>query len=121
MAKPTAPELIAKIEEAHGNISAVARAYHRSRKTVYDWINSYPTVRQALRDQRETVVDAAESVLFKRAIQDQELSALFYILNNMTEAKERGWSPRTEHTGAGGNEIIFRVIYGDDGTSNQAS
>jgi hypothetical protein len=112
--KPPAPELIAKIEEAHGNISAVARAYKRSRKAVYDWINSYPTVKQALRDQRETVVDAAESVLFKRAIQDQELSALFYILNNMAEAKDRGWSPRTEHTGAGGDPLTIRFEWVDD-------
>jgi hypothetical protein len=121
MSKPTAVELVAKIEEAHGNISAVARAYKRSRTSVYRWIQSTPTALQALRDQRETVVDAAESVLFKRAIQDQELSALFYILNNMAEAKERGWSPRTEHTGADGKELVFKVIYGDDGTNHTAS
>jgi transposase-like protein len=110
MAKPPAQELVAKIEEAHGNISAVARAYKRSRTAVYQWIEKTPAAKQALSDQRETVVDAAESVLFKRAIQDQELNALFYILNNMREAKDRGWGPRHEHTGKDGEPLTIAVV-----------
>lgn len=111
MAKPKADELIAKIEESRGNISAMARAYHVSRTSVYNWINATPTAKQALKDQRETVVDAAESVLFKRAIQDQELQALFYILNNMRESKDRGWGPKMEHTGDDGGPIKIIVEY----------
>lgn len=112
MAKPSAKELVAKIEEAKGNISAIARAYHVSRTAVYQWISSYETAKAALRDQRETVVDVAESVLYKRAIQDQNDASLFYILNNMKEARERGWGvQRFEHTGKDGGEVILKVVH----------
>ena len=112
MAKPKAGELIAKIEEAKGNISAIARAYHVSRTAVYQWIESYPTAREALDDQRELVVDAAESVLYKRAIQDQNDQSVFYILNNMKQAKDRGWGQVVEHKGTGDSgEIIIKVVH----------
>jgi len=116
MAKPSASELIKKIEEAEGNISAVARAYGRSRTAVYQWIASYPTAQQALSDRRHSVVDEAESVLFNRAIEDGELTALFYILNNMAEAKERGWGLRIkqEHTGKDGEPLNIRFIWQSD-------
>jgi transposase-like protein len=96
--KPSAKELIDKIEEAKGNISAIARAYKVSRTAVYQWIDSYETAKQALSDQREFVVDAAESILYKRAIKDENDNSIFYILNNMQEARDRGWGiQRHEH------------------------
>lgn len=110
MAKPSAAELVEQIEHAKGNVSAIARAYKVSRTTVYNWIGAYATAQQALKEQRETVVDMAESVLFKRAINDQELSAIYYILNNMREAKERGWGPRTEITGADGAPLQIEYV-----------
>lgn len=97
MEKPTATELIKKIEEARGNISAIARAYKRPRSTIYAWIASYETAKQAWKDQRELVVDAVEDRLFKRAIVDENDQSMFYILNNMQEAKDRGWGQRFEH------------------------
>lgn len=98
--KPPIADLIQKIEEARGNVSAIARAYGRARSTVYEWIDKSPTARQALKDQRELVVDVAESRLFKN-MNDGDNQAIFYILNNMKEAHERGWGQRLDVTSDG--------------------
>ena len=108
MAKPTANELIDKIREARGNISAMARAYGVSRKSVYNWIDSYETAKQELADQRELVVDVAESVLFRKVV-DGELNAVFYTLNNMAEARGRGWGKKEMDITSGGEKIVVRL------------
>ena len=106
--RPTAGELTEKIREARGNISAVARAYNTPRSTVYGWINSYETAKQELADQRELVVDVAESVLFRKVV-DGELNAVFYTLNNMAEARGRGWGKKEMDITSGGEKIVVRL------------
>lgn len=115
--KPSAKELVVKITEAKGNISAVARAYHVSRTTVYGWIRESTAALQALSDERETMVDVAESILYRRAAIDMDMTAVAYILNNMREAKTRGWGPRHEIAGADGSEIVVRIEYTDEKTT----
>ena len=66
MAKPKAGELVEQIKNAKGNISAIARAYKVSRTAVYQWIKSYESAQEALKDEREIVVDVAESILFEK-------------------------------------------------------
>jgi hypothetical protein len=99
--KPPVTDLVQKIEEAKGNISAVARAYGRPRSTVYSWIEGSVTAQQAIKDQRELVVDVAENRLFGN-MNEGDNQAIFYILNNMKEAKDRGWGNKLEleHSGA---------------------
>lgn len=90
MKRPTAKELAEKIREGKGNVSAVARAFHVPRSTVYGWIQSSEIAKQALADEREMVVDVAESVLFRKVL-DQDMTAVAYVLNNAAEARSRGW------------------------------
>jgi hypothetical protein len=101
MKRPSTKDIIAKIEQARGNVSAVARIYGRPRSTVQSWIDNSPTATQALDDARETRVDVAEMVVYKGAA-EENLSAAFYILNNDPRAKARGWGPRHElaHSGS---------------------
>lgn len=58
------------------------------------------------------MVDDAESVLYKQVVQDQNMQAVMYVLNNSPQAKRRGWGPRHEHTGADGGAMEVRVIEG---------
>jgi hypothetical protein len=113
MNKPTAQQLIDAIKKSKGNVSAVARAYDVSRTTVYAWMNSYSTVLQALEDERETMVDIAESALYKNVVNGDN-SAIFYVLNNSPAAKRRGWGPRQEieHSGDG---LTIKVRLNDEG------
>lgn len=112
MAKPKASELVAKIEEAKGNISAVARAYHVSRTAVYQWIDSYESAKQALADQREIVIDVAESKLFQK-VEDGQDNAIFYVLNNAKEARARGWGIRQTDITSGGDSLKVLIEYAD--------
>lgn len=98
MAKPNASQLVSKIQESKGNITALARAFHVSRTAVYQWIQSYPTAQQALKDEREGVVDVAESVLFAEVIA-RNMTAVAYVLNNSPEAKNRGWGGTVDSQG----------------------
>jgi hypothetical protein len=108
MARPKAPVLIETIREARGNISAVADAFGVARKTVYDWIESMPTAQQALADARERAADTAISKLHQ-AVDNDNLNAIFYVINNSPETKRRGWGPRQEVTGADGDVIRVTV------------
>ena len=111
MAKPKAAQLIEKIHEAKGNISAVADVFGVARKTVYDWIESTPTAQQALADARERSADTAISKLHQ-AVDEGNLNAVFYVINNSPETKRRGWGPRHEITGKDGGAI--RLTWGDN-------
>jgi len=110
MAKPKVAELLEQIERTRGNVSAIARAYGVSRTAVYHWINASPTLMSALDDGRERMVDDAESVLYKQVVQDQNMQAVMYVLNNSPQAKRRGWGPRQEHTGADGGPVEVHQI-----------
>ena len=113
MDKPPIKDLIAQIEQFRSNVSAVARHYDRPRSTVQSWIDASSTATQALKDARETRVDTAEMVVYKNAA-EENLSAAFYILNNDPRAKARGWGPRHEVTGAGGERLTINLDWGDN-------
>lgn len=93
MAKPKVNDLIAKIREAKGNISAVARAYHVSRTAVYQWIATYETAKEALADEREGMVDVAESALYKQIIGGDTTAIIFTL---KTLGKSRGYIEKQE-------------------------
>lgn len=112
--KPKTAELVEKIAEAKGNISAIARAYGVARRTVYGWIAESVTAQQALADEREAMVDTAESILYRRVAVDQDMTAVAYVLNNMKEAKRRGWGPRQEVSGVDGDVIRVTVRRDND-------
>ena len=111
--RPTASELVDKIREARGNVSAIARAYNTPRTTVYGWIDSYETTKQELADQRQLVVDVAESVLFRKVVAG-ELNAVFYTLNNMAEARGRGWGKKEVDITSGGEKLSITLEWGDN-------
>ena len=111
MAKPKVSELLKVIEETRGNISAIARGYGRSRKSVYDWIESSSTLKDALEDARRGMVDEAVNLLYEE-IEERNLGAAFYVLNNSPYAKQIGWGPKAqiEHSG----HAAIKLTWGDN-------
>lgn len=101
MAKPSVNQVEELIDLKKGNVSAVARALGYSRTQVYKWISDSPTLQRVLDDSRETMVDTAESLIYKRMAVDDDLAAAMYVLNNSPQAKRRGWGPKVqqEHSG----------------------
>jgi len=98
----TAAGLIEAIDRHKGNVAAVARSYGVTRAAIYHHMNRMPTVMRALEDARETMLDNAESVLYKNVLEGKERSVEFFL---RTQGRGRGYVERQEHTGADGGPI----------------
>ena len=112
MAKPKVGELLESIHNTRGNISAMARAYGRSRTAIYQWIEANETLKQAIYDSRRSMVDEAKNLLYDEIVDHRNINAAFYVLNNAPEAKAEGWGPKSqvEHSG----ETAVRITWGDN-------
>ena len=97
--EPSATELIAEIHAKKGNISAVARAFGVSRTAIYNWMQGKVTVMAALADSRETMLDNAESILYKKALEGSTPELIFFL---KTQGKQRGYTEKSEieHSGS---------------------
>ena len=100
-------QVLAAIKDSGGIQAVVAQRLKCSRNTVSRYAREYATVRQALDDESETVLDLAESKLIA-AIRNDDLSAVKYILS--TKGKGRGYSERQEVTGKDGGPIKAAVV-----------
>ena len=98
------------IEPTKGNVAAIARALGTSRGTVWNRIQSSPSLQTLLADARETMLDNAESSLYRAVLAGEAWAVCFFL---KTQGKRRGYVERQEVTGAEGGEVIFRVVYGD--------
>lgn len=101
----TADQVIAAIQQSKGNVSAAARSLDVSRKTIINYADRYSTVKQALDDEREAMIDTAESALHA-AILDKQGWAVCFTLKTL--GKSRGYVERQEITGADGRAIEIR-------------
>lgn len=102
MAKPKQDDLRERIEQYKGNVSAIARHYGVVRSTVHRWINGTATARQSLEDARETMLDEAESVLYRKVLEGSTPELIFFL---KTQGKARGYIERNEHTGPDGEAL----------------
>ena len=80
--------MIDAIEGSQGFITTVAGRIGCPRDTVYRYIKKYPTVAQAIQDERDKMKDFAEGQLFKNIKDGKETSLIFYL---KTQAKDRGY------------------------------
>jgi predicted transcriptional regulator len=101
-------DLVDAIVKYDGNISAIARAFGVTRSTIYSHIEKRPELKKLIQDEREAMLDDAESELYKQAKRGN-ITALIFMLK--TRGRERGYVERQEHTGADGKDIVIRVIY----------
>lgn len=108
--KFSAEQMAGAIIEANGILAGAARKLGCSRRTVHRYVKRYATVRAAYEDARETNIDYVEGKLMA-AIKKGSVPAIMFFLK--TVGRDRGYVDRKEHTGPGGEELIFRVVYGD--------
>ena len=108
MKKASVAEIEPLLTEFSGNLAAVARKLGVSRGTVQNRIAESPTLQVKLQDARETMIDNAEVMLYKK-IKDGDTVALIFFLK--TQGRRRGYSERIEHTGGDGGPITVHVVY----------
>ena len=105
MAKFSSDRVISLIDEYSGNLSAVSRALGVNRLTVYRFMAKHPTVKQALDEAREKMIDNVESKLYSKAL-DGDTTAMIFFLK--TQGKGRGYVERQEVTGADGGAVLVK-------------
>ena len=114
MARPnghTAEEVANAIRDANGMVSAAARKLSVDRTTVYRYINKYVTVKNALDEARDSLLDMTEAQLFK-AIKAGNVTAIMFTLK--TIGKDRGYVERSQHEVSGPDGDVIRVSLVDD-------
>ncbi len=87
-----------------GNVAAAARALGVTRRNVWMRIAKSPELRAVLDDERDSLVDEAESVL-RQEIHAHNITAVIWALKASPAAKARGWGERSEVTGANGGPV----------------
>ena len=107
----TTEQMIRAIRDTKGMTSFAAKRLNCSAETVRNYCRRYPTVAQAMREEREAMLDVAELSLFT-AIQEREAWAVCFFLK--TIGRERGYIERHEVGGEGGGPIIIEVVRGSD-------
>lgn len=107
MSKYKTETVISAIEKYSGNVSQVARALGTSRRVIYDYIHRHATVKQALQDAREEMLDVGESALYRAVIRGEAWAVCFLL---KTQGKGRGYVERQELTGKDGEELTVRWV-----------
>lgn len=116
--KYTAEQVADAITQANGMVTHAARVLGCTRKTIYNYLERYVTVRDALEDCRENAGDRIESTLYAIAVGrptrdgkswevEPNVSALIFLAKTHPAMRKRGYAERTEVTGADGGAIKF--------------
>jgi len=84
----------AAITTSGGIVATVAQRLGVSRETVYKYSRRWETVKQALDDEREMMLDITENKLFAQIHKENMTAIIFYL---KTQGKHRGYIERVEH------------------------
>lgn len=91
--KLTKKRVLNAIARTGGVLAAVASNLGVARQTVYDFMERNPDVKDQLTQERESIIDMAESKLFK-AVQQGDSWAIKTVLS--TIGKDRGYTEKKE-------------------------
>lgn len=106
---PTAAQVEDAIRKAAGNVSAAARGLGVGRTALHRRIAKSPRLQEVLQEERESLVDMAESAL-RAEVLARNMTAVIWTLKASPEAKRRGWGERQEVTGADGGPVVVEYI-----------
>lgn len=107
--RPSVVQIEDAIRKAAGNVTAAARGLGINRTSLHARIARSPALQQVLQEEREALVDMAESAL-RAEVLDRNMTAVIWTLKASPEAKRRGWGERQEVTGANGAPIQVEYI-----------
>lgn len=111
MAKPplTVEQVTHALRQSAGNVTHAARGLGVTREYLHRRIADSPTLKQVLQDEREALVDMAESALRKNVLEG-DMTAIIWTLKANPAAKARGWGERQEVTGANGGDVRTHIV-----------
>ena len=98
--------IIKALHETNGLLTLAAKATGLGYRTVQRYVAEFPSVREAVQESKESMIDLAESKLFESITKGEAWAICFYL---KTQAKQRGYIERQEITGAGGEAIKYEI------------
>ena len=107
----TAAQFLIAIPDSGGFITSIAKRVGCTRQTVYNGMARYPTVKQAVADEKDQLKDMVENELLRQIKDGNTTAAIFYL---KTQAKDRGYVERQEFTGKDGDKLTVRRDWGDN-------
>ena len=102
----TAKKFLNAVPGSGGFITTIAERVGCTRQTVYSAMDRYPTVKQAVMDEKDSIKDMVEGQLLKQIRDGNTTAAIFYL---KTQAKDRGYIERQELTGADGDSVNIKL------------
>lgn len=103
----TAQEAIEAAQGSKGIITVIARKLGCSRSHVYNLMKMFPDFAVAIKDERESMKDFAESKLYQQVDNGNMTAIIFYL---KTQAKDRGYIERQEHSGPDGGPMEIAAL-----------
>jgi len=91
------------IKDSMGIKTGIAQRVGCSRQTVENALERWPDLQELIADERSSIIDLAETKLMQQ-VSGGELRAILFTLETL--GKDRGWTKRTEVTGAGGEKLL---------------
>jgi hypothetical protein len=88
-------------------VFAAARMLGCAPNTIYNYLRRYPELRDVQQAERGLQTDTAELKLFDAIERGEAWAICFYL---KTQAKDRGYIERQEHTGTGGQPLEVRDL-----------
>lgn len=112
--KVSIADVEALIPAKRGNVAAIARSLGVSRGTVLNRVNESATLRRLLDDEREGMIDDAESELYEGALNGDTAKLIFFL---KTQGRHRGYGDRIESaiTGSVSNVVVYLPDNGRSG------
>lgn len=113
----TVKQVIQALQNNRGLVTQAAEELKAGVRTIYDYADRYPTIKETIKTLKESRLDYTEGKLYD-LIDKCEPSAIFFHLK--TQGKHRGFVERQELSGPDGKKMDPLVILrGDDDTSEK--
>lgn len=109
----TALRIIDAIRESSGLLTLAAKKAGLGYTTIWRYTQDYPSVKQAVIEAKERMIDFAEGKLYENIKEGDNTAIIFYL---KTQAKHRGYIERAEVSGIGGEPIRYEINAKDNET-----
>lgn len=94
------------IENSGGFVSVASRQLNCTRKTIYNYLDKYPELKEALQDIKEQYLDMAEAKLIEKIRAGATPELLFYL---KTQGKSRGYIEKQQLDLSSNDEQINKI------------
>ena len=104
--KYTLDQIKDAINKAGGFISIACKSLGCTRKTIYNYIDKYPELKDVVNDIREHYLDIAEASLIQKVKDGNTPELLFYL---KTQGKKRGYVEKQQIDLSSGDNQINKI------------